>query len=358
VNKTLLIITLPLLLLACSKDDPVQPQPTDTDKPTVMFVAPVNDQPISNEPLNVEVTASDNVGVVKVEIFLNTEAAPVAVMTAAPWRTTIDVSALQPGTHTLRAKAWDEAGNFSNFAIVTVVKTIPGAFHFSFRNGAGFTYTTWELDMMNEKLPASQGQVTTVFEQGSGVALGGKTDWWRLIDTNDKGRKDTLIARVDGNGNLEVYGFATQFIRRFINGVIEGGFPIEMPPLPENDWAMLGYFNTAPGIPADPGSEWDITPAAGYDIPVGLFTANVKIRAKFVSRDETVTVNGKTIRLWRIELSNIVTLLGNESIIKVHVWYSDDPSGRIQQWQESTELNLVITTFPLNGDKWEMTSWQ
>ncbi len=357
VKKLFLLAFLPMLFLAACSDDDNTTQPTgDTEKPSVSFVKPVNDQTFSDASLEVELTASDNVGVTKIEIYVNTASSPAVTLQAAPWKTSLDVSALQAGTHTIRAKAYDAAGNASNFVAVTVIKPVPGVCNFTFRAGATFAYDVWGLDEANAKV-GSAVTVNSIVEQGSGQALGGKTDWWRVIDTDPQGEKDTLTARVDANGNLEVYGFATDFIRRFIEGMNEGGFPIEVPVLPDPEWTVLGYFNSAPGMPATPGFEWDITAANGIDIPVGLFSANVKIKGKFIDRTETVTVNGKVIKLWHIELSNIVNVLGSESVIKVHVWYSDDPSGRIQLWQESTLLNLLITNFQLNGEKWELKAW-
>jgi hypothetical protein len=357
VKKLFLLAFLPLLLLAACSDNTTQPPTGDTEKPTVAFVKPVNDQELSEGPLDVELTASDNVGVVKIELYVNTATSPAVTLQAAPWKTALDVSALIPGTHTIRAKAYDAAGNASNFVAVTVVRIVPGVFGFSFRAGATFAYNVWNLDESNQKT-GSPITVNSIVEQGSGQPLGGRSDWWRIIDTDPAGTKDTLTARIDGNGNLEVYGFASDFIRRFVQGMNDGGFPIEVPVLPDPEWKVLGYFNSAPGAPANPGSEWDITSANGIDIPVGLFSANVKIKGKFVDRTETVTINGKTISLWHVELSNIISILGSESIIKVHIWYSDDPSGRILLWQESTLLNLLITNYQLNGERWELKAWQ
>lgn len=358
-KKRILFTFLPLLLLAaCSDDDNTTQPPTgDTEKPSVTFVKPANDQQFNEATLDVELTATDNVGVVKIELYVNTASSPAVTLQSAPWQTALDVSALTPGTHTIRAKAYDAAGNASNFVAVTVVKSVPGVFAFTFRAGATFSYDVWNLDETNQKT-GSPVTVNSVVEQGSGQNLDGHSDWWRVIDTDPAGTKDTLTARIDANGNLAVYGFATDFIKRFIQGMNDGGFPIEVPTLPDPEWKVLGYFNSAPGTPAAPGAEWDITDAAGINIPVGLFSANVKIRGKFVDRTETVTVNGKTISLWHVELSNIINILGSESTIKVHIWYSDDPSGRILLWQESTLLNLVLTNYQLNGERWELKAWQ
>ena len=357
-KKFFLTAFLPILLLTACSDESTEPPTGDTEKPSVMFIKPVNDYHFTGDTLGVELTASDNVGVVKIELFIYKKKTQAPTLAAAPWKTVLDVSALLPGVNSITAKAYDAAGNASNRVVLSVIKAAEGVFNYSFRAGAGFTYDVWDLDEANEKLPASKSTVTSTVEQGNGQPMGGKSDWWRVIDTDASGDKDTLIGRVDANGNLELYGFATKFVRKFIEGVIEGGFPIQMPELPAPEWAVVGYFNSAPGTPAAPGSEWDITAAGGIDIPLGLVSANVRIKAKYIDRTETVVVNGKTIKLWHVELSNIVTILGGESVVTVHVWYSDDPSGRILLHQVSTLLNLMITTYQLNGEKWELNSWQ
>ncbi|MCZ7556984.1 MAG: Ig-like domain-containing protein [Bacteroidia bacterium] len=124
VKKLFLFAFLPLLLLAaCSDDDNTTQPPTgDTEKPSVTFVKPANDQQFSEATLDVELTATDNVGVVKIELYVNTASSPAVTLQNAPWQTALDVSALTPGTHTIRAKAYDAAGNASNFVAVTVVK--------------------------------------------------------------------------------------------------------------------------------------------------------------------------------------------------------------------------------------------
>jgi len=359
VKRLLLAAMLPMLLLAaCSDDDnTTQPPAGDTQKPSISFVTPVNDQGVTGDELVVELTASDNVGVTKVEIFVDTAPSPAAVLQAAPWKTTIAISDWTVGTHAIAAKAYDAAGNASNRIVVSVVKTQPGVFAFSFTNGKTFTYDTWDIDENNEKVLSTKSSIVSKVEQGDGTAIGGRTDWWRLIDTEASGAKDTVIARVDGNGNLEIYGYTRDYIRRFVEGMIEGGFPMEMPTLPDAEWSVMAYCNSAPGVPANPGTEWNITAPGGFDIPVGLFSANVKIKGQFIDRTETVSVQGKTIKLWHVKLINTVTIFGAESNIVVHLWYSDDPSGRIQLWQESTLLNLVLTNFQLNGEKWELASW-
>jgi len=347
-----------LLFAACSEDKPSQPPAGDTEKPTISFIKPVYDQRVSEQILDIEFAASDNVGVVKIELFLGTQIDPIVVLTSEPWVATYDVSALQPGEHTLSAKAYDAAGNTSNRVTVTFFKVVEGVFSFQFTAGKQFVYDRWDLDENNQKIVATQTSVQSIMASGEGTALGGFSNWWRMIDTRASGAKDTVIARIDENGNLQTYGFATTFIRRFVNGMIAGGFPITMPDLPPSEWTPLAVFNTSLESPAEPGISWNMTPPAGIDIPVAILTANVKIRGEFVERGQQVTIQGKTITMWHARIVNTITILGSESEIVVNVWYSDDPSARIQLVQESTILNLVITDFPLEGDRWELVSWQ
>ncbi|MFA6233943.1 MAG: Ig-like domain-containing protein, partial [Bacteroidota bacterium] len=131
-----LLTIVPMLLLAACSDDTVSPPAnTDTEKPYVSFVKPTNDQQTTGDQLEVELNATDNVKVVKIELTLNNDLAPVATLTQPPWTTTIDISALPGGINSITAKAYDSVGNASNRATVSFQRKVPGAFRFQFVNG-------------------------------------------------------------------------------------------------------------------------------------------------------------------------------------------------------------------------------
>lgn len=92
--------------------------------PAVDITSPMDATSVSGiVPINVN--ASDNVGVVKVEFYVN--GVLKVAETASPYTYSWDTSLLQPGSYTLMAKAYDAAGNASQSSrTVNVVNdTIP-----------------------------------------------------------------------------------------------------------------------------------------------------------------------------------------------------------------------------------------
>ena len=89
----------------------------DTVPPTVSITSPGNGATVSGT-VAVTATATDNVGVARVEFYVdgvlkNTD-------TAAPWSWNWDTNTATNGTHTLVASAFDAAGNTNNSAGVVV----------------------------------------------------------------------------------------------------------------------------------------------------------------------------------------------------------------------------------------------
>jgi len=76
---------------------------------------------VVNGVVPVTVSATDNVGVVRVELLVN--GAKVAEKTAAPYQFAWDTNAAADGSYTLSARAYDAAGNTATSAPVTV--TVP-----------------------------------------------------------------------------------------------------------------------------------------------------------------------------------------------------------------------------------------
>ncbi len=101
----------------------LEAKPLDTEAPVVTITAPTVGAKVSGN-LAVDVSASDNVGVVRVELYANggfiTEA------TQAPYRFSVDTTAFADGSLTLTAKAWDKAGNQGlSKAVAVTVDNIP-----------------------------------------------------------------------------------------------------------------------------------------------------------------------------------------------------------------------------------------
>ena len=98
--------------------------PADTTAPTVAMTAPVDGATVSGTAV-VDVTADDNVGVVKVDLYV--DGVYFVSDTTAPYSFAWDTTALANGSHTLQAVASDAANNSASTApiSVTVFNTPP-----------------------------------------------------------------------------------------------------------------------------------------------------------------------------------------------------------------------------------------
>jgi subtilisin family serine protease len=96
------------------------PTPTlDTVAPTVSITSPTSGARLSVNT-SVYVTASDNIGVRRVELYA--DGALVSTSTAAPFTTKWNTNKTARGSHALQTKAYDSAGNVGTSAPVTVYK--------------------------------------------------------------------------------------------------------------------------------------------------------------------------------------------------------------------------------------------
>jgi thermitase len=88
----------------------------DTTPPSVSIAS----TSVSKNKLNVSVSATDNAGVVKVELY--SDGKLVATDASAPWSFSLNLRTFFSGTHTLQARAWDAAGNSTLSAPTTYTK--------------------------------------------------------------------------------------------------------------------------------------------------------------------------------------------------------------------------------------------
>lgn len=92
----------------------------DTTPPNVAIISPQGGSAVSGM-VTIEALSSDNVGVVKVEFYLDQSVTPIATLTTAPYKMSGDSNAVANGFHTLYAKAYDGALNVGQSAVVTVI---------------------------------------------------------------------------------------------------------------------------------------------------------------------------------------------------------------------------------------------
>lgn len=356
----LMLFLLPFVLLTACSDDVVNPpvDNTDTEKPTIQITNPVNDQEISGDQLQVTMTANDNHKVVKIEVFLSTTPFPVATITAEPWETVLDVSGLDPGVYSVSAKAFDSTGNESNRSTISFMKVAAGGFSFSFIDGAEYTYDRWDLDENNMPVETTKRPYVTRIETGDGALVGGQTDWYRMISTDDYiGRTDTLIVRTDAQNNVRVYGLANYIVNNFAKRLVDNGLLPEMPILPDPAWTYLAQINDANGDPLEPGVQWSITQGSGIELSFGLLTATITMEATYLENGEMFTIQGKDIHSWKMGIIVNISILGQDNEIPVYIWFSDDPSAQLQLIQESGAITLGPLTETVEGDKQTLVSW-
>jgi len=115
---------------------------SDTTAPTVSLAAPANNATVVGI-VAVSINASDNVGVSKVEFYVN--GALQATDTVAPYSFSWNTTALANASYALSAKAYDAAGNVGQSGNVTVagnnaVTPPSGTYTAVFGNAAGTNY--------------------------------------------------------------------------------------------------------------------------------------------------------------------------------------------------------------------------
>src|SRR5205085_911470 len=96
----------------------------DTTAPTVSITAPAGGATVSGT-VSVTASASDNVGVSKVEFYL--DGALRTTATTSPYSWSWDTTQFANSSHTLVAKAYDAAGNVGTSSNVTVTVNNAGA---------------------------------------------------------------------------------------------------------------------------------------------------------------------------------------------------------------------------------------
>jgi hypothetical protein len=128
--KTIISSFCPLLLVfmlfssGCSKKDNGTNPNGDTEAPIISITSPQPNMPVGKTSLQVTMAATDNVGVTKVEVFIDGGASAAAVVTAQPWTANISISSLTDGNHSILAKAYDAAGNIGSSQSVLFIRGI------------------------------------------------------------------------------------------------------------------------------------------------------------------------------------------------------------------------------------------
>jgi hypothetical protein len=92
----------------------------DTTAPSVSITSPQGGQQLTGQSTSVQVSASDNVRVVKNELYVDGVLA--ATSTTAPFTIKWTTRKATAGAHALQCKAYDAAGNAATSSAITVFK--------------------------------------------------------------------------------------------------------------------------------------------------------------------------------------------------------------------------------------------
>lgn len=95
------------------------PPPADTTAPSVTITFPANGATVSGQ-VDVTVSASDNVGVIRVELYVDDVLKKTA--NAAPFTNRWNTNPVSPGPHVLQCRVYDAAGNVGFSPTITVFK--------------------------------------------------------------------------------------------------------------------------------------------------------------------------------------------------------------------------------------------
>jgi thermitase len=98
-------------------ETPPPPPPADTTAPTTSITSPTAGATVAGA-VSVNVDATDNVGVTKVELLVNSKV--YASSTVSPYNFSWDTKGLTNGTYSLTSKAYDTAGNIGTSTAVSV----------------------------------------------------------------------------------------------------------------------------------------------------------------------------------------------------------------------------------------------
>ena len=148
----------------------------DQTDPVVTLTAPVDGQ-VVEDTFDALATATDNVGVVTLAFFVDTEPAPRATLTEPPYTAAITIDALTGGNHNLRAVATDAAGNTGSDTAVFVIDGPPTVEFLAPLDGATIAGPTYTIRLQVADDVELDSVEVFAGEQSLGDATGGTLEW-------------------------------------------------------------------------------------------------------------------------------------------------------------------------------------
>ena len=92
----------------------------DITPPVAVITSPANGLLGNSKSVKVNVSATDNIGVTQVSIYI--DGILQSTLSAAPYSYNWNTRRLTSGTHIITAKAWDAAGNAGLATPISVIK--------------------------------------------------------------------------------------------------------------------------------------------------------------------------------------------------------------------------------------------
>jgi hypothetical protein len=154
ISFALLAVAGLLIILAC--------QPVDTQAPSVTIVQPTNGSTVAKGNVPIKAYATDNVKVTKVEFYVDDALKGTdSVGGADTFRYTWDASAATQGSHTLKAKGYDAAGNFAEPSVTITIGT-SGSIHKYDITGDSIWYPAGNPHIIDANINVKSNGVLTI----------------------------------------------------------------------------------------------------------------------------------------------------------------------------------------------------
>jgi subtilisin family serine protease len=190
------------------------PAGPDIENPMVSISSPTSGAHVSGN-VSITASASDNVGVARVDFFLDSGTTPIGSATSAPYTITWDSGTTSPGSHSLSATARDAAGNIGTSAIVAITidaLTLPQVSITSPANGTTVLRKS-TVSITASVTPGSYAVSRVDFLASSGVvcsdATGPYSCNWQ-VPAGGKAKSYQLQAKAyDANGSVVPSGIVT-----------------------------------------------------------------------------------------------------------------------------------------------------
>lgn len=240
--------------------------PTDNSAPQVSIASPKNATNVT-DPTSIDVSASDDIGVTKVEIYADN--ALLATDTSAPYNHSWSTASISAGNHSLYAKAYDASGKVSTSTSVNVTKPSPNqppTLSLKSPSG-GATYTAPASITFEATASDSDGSVTKVEFYNDVTKLGEATSapysfTWQAVPA---GTYNLSAKAYDDKGAITVIPPVTVTVS---NPIVNVAPPTSLALSLSWDWGRFqNYINTTWASPSDSSN------VGGYKVQVSAWGA-------------------------------------------------------------------------------------